>query len=89
MLKVDVELGEGGQLALVALASLDRAGGQCATNNCWAIWSKELYLAKQLKVGNFKIGTFWALLNILSSKFRTLFEVLHFQIDDFFAKTPH
>ena len=46
MLKVDVELGEGGQLALVALASLDRAGGQCATNNCWAIWRKESYLAK-------------------------------------------
>ena len=53
MLKVDVELGEGGQLALVALASLDRAGGQCATNNCWAIWSKELYLAKD----NFKWET--------------------------------
>ena len=48
VLKVDVELGEGGQLALVALASFDRACGQCATNNRWAIWSKELHFKFKL-----------------------------------------
>ena len=42
VLKVDVELGEGGQLALVALAGFDGACGQCATNNCRAIWSRDL-----------------------------------------------
>ena len=41
VLKVDVELGEGGQLAVVAFPNLDRARGECASNKCLAIWSKD------------------------------------------------
>ena len=41
VLKVDVELGEGGQLAVVAFPNLGRARGECASNKCLAIWSKD------------------------------------------------
>ena len=41
VLKVDVELCEGGQLAMVAFPNLDRACGEGASNKCLAIWSKD------------------------------------------------